>query len=269
MTLFPDFSLFCVFWDLFDDIGYNKIILWDCCFVTQKRFSWFQSWKPEAFWCLVSVHCSYVLQLSWMHVDFSCSFFLPLTSPHWYKKYSIAMTGSGSCSGCTDSINWHWEATAMLVYGLSIMSRLACLLWPEKLGDAPVAFYIEFPFRSPEKLLVWQIYLVDVNTASITDKWCERTHSPSLCSLSLLFSLSVFALLLPLICVGLWKNFWLLLAFGERVCGSFLSCAESLNVDVGTAVWLAWVVGDRWKGQSSSTSLTQEFMDFVSPLPVG
>lgn len=116
---------------------------------------------------------------------------------------------TGSDTDWSDSTNWRWEATAVPVHGPSIMPFSVPIYFSlKKVGDARVAFFISFSFRSFEKLQ---------SDRSIWQRWTQRqisdvsAHSLPSCTLYHLIHTKSFILhpLVFLICVGLWEAFQL------------------------------------------------------------
>lgn len=114
-------------------------------------------------------------------------------SPLDTRTHCTAVTGSDSCTARSDSGNWHWEAAAVGVYGVSIMSRSAPLYFGLRKWERPHEFIFD-PVSLQE--LVWQICLE--KAASGADKWCAHTLSPFLCS-------QAFRLFSPLL---FYHNLW-------------------------------------------------------------
>lgn len=102
----------------------------------------------------------------------------PVSSLINTMKYSIAVTGAPTA--VTD--------TVVLVYGLSIMSRSAPVYFGPRKGEMPGLPFYWVCLPQPWVAQVWQI-----GVSSRYCKWCVRTSSPSLYSLSLLVRSSFFA----------------------------------------------------------------------------
>lgn len=124
--------------------------------------------------------------------------------PLQWQEVTVALTA------LTDNSIWHCRAAAVLVYGLSIMSHSVSIYFGPRTGWClGWVFCYRISLQEPWEALVWQIYLTEVNVASVADKWYVHTPSPFLYSLSLSFtpSPSFFVRLHFLICVGLWEAF--------------------------------------------------------------